>query len=156
MNKHVMVHSFLYFVENGFLMPQNSEKNILVSKSVANVDEQKIHNFLWQFQGPDQHEVYKNTLADICPEDMDKKVSDGEAFTMVWAILSKVMEKQYDPTLTGGTHMDPYTTTIGEAVRLYARTRWIGDDRIAENLVRQALRHIDVGIIQHIHGHACA
>ena len=151
MTKDVMVHSFLYFVENGFLMPNNTQPDISVPHAIAKVDEQKIHNELWRFQGPDACGVYKNTPAEIPPKEMDKKLADESAFNTVLAILSKVMAGEYDPTLAGGEFINPYTTPIGEAVRLYARTRWIGDDRIAENLVSQALRYIDTKIIERVH-----
>ena len=143
-----MVHPFLFFIDKVFAEPAGT--NLLNGyKWTANFTEDvKIHDFLWQFQGPDPGGVYKNTPPDIYPEDMALKNPDIDAFYMVYAILSKIMEEKYDPMLIGGVYLDPYTTSIGEAVRQYARTRWISDDRIAENLVRQALRYVDLKIVE--------
>lgn len=143
MNKDVMVHTFLFFVENTVMTP-SKQPGMTLTKALAYVDSQKVKNFLWRFQGPDSCGTYKETPAEVPPEEMEIKVSDREAFHMVHVMLSKVMEKKYDSTLVGGTHLDPYTTTIAAAVNGYAKTCWIGDERIAEILVTKALRYVDV------------
>lgn len=142
MNKDVMVHSFLFFVENTIMSP-SKQPDMGLTKALALVDEQKVTNFLWRFQGSDAGGIYKKDPAEIPPEKMDARVPDNEAFHMVHVMLSKVMERKYDPTLVGGTHLDPYATTVGDAVQAYAETRWISDERIAEILVMKALRHVD-------------
>ncbi|MBI5732335.1 hypothetical protein HY967_00010 [Candidatus Jorgensenbacteria bacterium] len=100
-----------------------------------------LQKLLWSFQGPDG--IYKVESRKHDPWEMDKVMTDDEAFSVVLHILHFAKERVMKPLIG---EFDFSKDNVDFIVIKCLEGQWLGDREIAKNLLRKAESYLGVAI----------